>query len=210
METFHIPASFQVLNNLNLSGTDGTKKHEAPKMIRRLTCAIFLGFAGFIGGCSDTSDAVFSTRNAHEELDLHSTVRGQSNALLNMTDELYTLAQRNQVSPKKLDRELDSAASQVDQMQMNLPTLLAAQDVEIADLRQQVSTGASTKSALADRTQRITVYRKALLASIKASKVRTGSALNAMQAKPQTDQTQRIQALDADLGDMRSMIEMQL
>ena len=179
-------------------------------MFRRITCALFLGFAGFIGGCSETSDTHFSTRNAQEELDLHSAVRGQSNELLGMTQQLQVFAKQGFASPKKLTRELDDTASQIDQIQMNIPTLLAAQDVEIEDLRQQVRNGTASKDALKLRAMQVSTYRTALLASLNASAARTASTLNALKTTKLNNQRLRMHALDSDLKAVRSMIELQL
>ena len=179
-------------------------------MLRRLTCAIFLGLAGFIGGCATNSEPSFSTRNAQVELDLHSAVRGQSNELLGMTQQLQTYAKQGFKAPQKLTRELDNTASQIDQIQMNIPTLLAAQDVEISDLRQEVRNGTTSKADLKTRKMQVSIYRTALLASLNASATRTAATLDALRGTRLNNQKLRMHALENDLKAVRSMIELQM
>mgnify|MGYP000409819608 CR=1 FL=1 len=179
-------------------------------MLRRLTCAIFLALAGFIGGCAQTPQTSYSTRNTQFDLDLQSTVRGQSNDLLEMTQQLQSFAQKGFLTPQKLTRELETTASQIDQIQMNVPTLLADQDVEIAELRQQVRRGTASDETLKTRAMQVSTYRTALLASLNASATRTASTLHALRSTKLNNQRLRLRALDQDLGAVRSMIEMQM
>ena len=98
---------------------------------------------------------------------------------------------------------------------MNLPSLLAAQDVEIADLRQQVTDGALDKATLKARTKDIATYRKALLGSLNAIAARAGSTVQALNGSgPGRDDLMQLsgpaQDLSRDLEAVRTMIEMQL
>ena len=96
---------------------------------------------------------------------------------------------------------------------MNLPSLLAAQDVEIADLRQQVTDGALDKATLKARTKDIATYRKALLGSLNAIAARAGSTVQALNGSGRNDLMQLsgpAQDLSRDLEAVRTMIEMQL
>jgi hypothetical protein len=184
--------------------------------MRRSICGIFLGLAVVVGGCSHTSEATFATRNAQVELDLHSLVRSQSNELLMMTKNLESHATSEFSSIKKLDRDLEMSTTQMDQIHMNLPSLLADQDVEIAELRQDVSNGLATKDHLNQRMQAIQTYRKALLSSLDASATRASATFNALSSAQATRhgnltvQKHRTQDLARDLKDARTMIAMQL
>jgi hypothetical protein len=143
-------------------------------------------------------------------------VRGQSNDLLSLTQNLETRAKRNFTSPQKLDRDLERAVTHMDQLHMNLPALLAAQDVEIAELREMLSNDAISKSALKGRAQEIQTYRKGLLGSLNASVARatlTSQALLNAQSSGRAElgrQTRTAQDLTRDVKAARTMIEMQL
>lgn len=166
-----------------------------------------------VAGCSDVTDTSFSARNAQVELDLHSLMRSQSNELLSMAQKLDVSSKQGFTSPRKLSRSLNDAVMQMDQIHMNLPSLLAAQDVEIADLRQQVREGVMAKSVLETRTQAIDVYRKGLLGSLDASAARAKSTFNALAATNRHDlsnQTDQASGLSRDLQAARTMIYMQL
>jgi hypothetical protein len=184
--------------------------------MRRSICGVFLGLAVVVGGCSNTSEATFATRNAQVELDLHSLVRSQSNELLMMTQSLEGRATSGLSSVKKLDRDLEMSTTQMDQIHMNLPSLLADQDVEIAELRQDVSNGLASRAELKQRMKAIHTYRKALMTSLDASATRAAATFNALSSGQLTRhgnltvQKHRTQDLARDLKDARTMIAMQL
>jgi len=174
---------------------------------------IFVALCSLAAGCSPATEPTFSARNVQVELDLHSLVRLQSNELLGMMQDLEAARKANFRSPRKLERALTDGIAQMDQIHMNLPSLLAAQDVEIADLRQDVKKGLASKAILNTRSDEIERFRRALLGSLKASAARTDITLNALsdpQHQTLSDQRQQTIGLARDLSDARSMIELQL
>ena len=129
---------------------------------------------------------------------------------------LESHALRNFASSKRLNRDLEETVTHMDQLHMNLPALLAAQDVELAELREGVLKGAIEKAALKSRGQDIQTYRKALLGSLDASAARANLAAQKLTAIHSTgrsdlgEQTQTANGLARDLKAARTMIEMQL
>ena len=182
-------------------------------MYRGLACGIAIAVTGLVAGCVTQDEASFSARNAQVEIDLRSYVRGQSNELLELTERLLSTSQKSKTSSRKMGRTLDETITLMNQIHMNLPSLLAAQDVEIADLRQQVTNGALDKATLKTRTNDIATYRKALLRSLNASAARAGSTVQALNGLGRDDLMQLsgiAQDLSRDLEAVRTMIEMQL
>ncbi|MEP5155168.1 hypothetical protein [Planktotalea sp.] len=181
--------------------------------MNRAICGIFLGFSGLVTGCTGVSEPTFATRNAEAnlELDLQSVVRTQSNELLALTQALQAHGVRNFNATKKLNRDLDETAAHMDQLHLNLPALLASQDVELAELRETAN-----KAAVKERVQAIQAYRKALLASLNASAARANETAEKMIAAETTgrqdlkDPSVNAQYLARDLEAARTMIEMQL
>ena len=186
--------------------------------MRTLACGVLIGALGLVAGCSSMSEPSFATRNAEAnlDLDLQSLVRAQSNDLLSLTQDLESYGKRGFTSAKRLTRDLEKTVIHMDQLHMNLPALLAAQDVELAELRDGVSNGIAQKSTLKARGQEIQTYRKALLGSLNASAVRANSTAQQLTATldgGRTDlqpQAQAAHSLARDLDSARSMIEMQL
>ncbi len=182
-------------------------------MIRGLACSILIGLTGVLAGCSSSGDATFATRNAQVEFDLYSFVRGQSNDLLDITQDLQIAVKKSNPSPRKLDRDLENSVTLMDQIHMNLPSLLAAQDVEIAELRQKVADGTIDKTILKARTSDMQTYRKALLASLDASASHAAFTVDALIGSTNPDLMQLsnpAKALSRDLRAARTMIQMQL
>lgn len=179
-------------------------------MFRGFAFGVLIAAAGIVSGCVATDDIEFSARNAQVELDLHSFVRGQSNELLEKTQNLLSSAQRGAMSPRKMGRNLESTVNLMDQIHMNLPSLLADQDVEIADMRQQVRDGSLNKAVLKQRSNDIQTYRKALLASLNASAVRAASTVEVLKLSGNQELTSPAHDLSRDLHAARTMIEMQL
>jgi hypothetical protein len=181
--------------------------------MHRAICGLFLGFSSLITGCTTVSEPTFASRNAEAnlDLDLQSIVRSQSNDLLALTEALQAHGARNFSATKKLDRDLDETATHMDQLHLNLPALLASQDVELAELRETAS-----KTTLKERMQAIQAYRKALLVSLTSSASRANDAAQKMMqahASGRTElstPTQNAQNLARDLKSARTMIEMQL
>ncbi len=186
--------------------------------MRKILCGIILGTSGLLAGCSGVSEPSFAMRNAEAnlDLDLQSLVRTQSNDLLALTQELESHAKRDFASSKRLDRDLEEAATQMDQLHMNLPALLAAQDVEIAELREGIRQGTVQKTALNARSKSVQSYRKALLGSLIASASRanlTAVGLSEAHQSGRTDLAHHSQTatdIARDLKAARTMIEMQL
>lgn len=180
---------------------------------RPLLGLVMLGFAALSAGCTQSNQVEFASRNAQSDLDLNGIVRGQSNELLNMAVDLETSAKNNFPAPKRLRRTLNDAIAQSDQVSLNLPSLLAAQDVELADLRAQVSDGTAGKTTLKERESAIQTYRKALIGSLDGSAKRAAYTAQTLQASTQPglgEQAQIAQDLAQDLKDARTMIAMQL
>ena len=152
-------------------------------------------------------------KNKIVELDLHSLVRGQSNELLSMTEALQKNASRSFSSPGKLSETLEESIVQMDQIHMNLPTLLADQDVEIAAMRQAVADKTTSKSVLKARYEAMRAYRTALIQSLDSSAARTTQTLRALQASERSDLMPLMQdakILSRDLNAARTMIQMQM
>ena len=182
-------------------------------MSRRITCAVFLGLSGFLAGCMDPAEPSFAMKNEQVELDLHSLVRGQSNELLAMTTDLKKTASRALASPRKLGQTLEDSIVQMDQLHMNLPTLLADQDVEIAEMRQGVIDKTMSKSALKARYEAMRAYRSALIQSLESSAARTTQTIQALQSSNRADLKPLVQdahTLSRDLNAARTMIQMQM
>ena len=182
-------------------------------MIRKVTCAVFLGLSSILAGCGEPTEPSFAMKNEIVELDLHSLVRGQSNELLSMTEALQKNASRSFSSPRKLSETLEESIVQMDQIHMNLPTLLADQDVEIATMRQAVADKTTSKSALKARYEAMRAYRTALIQSLDSSAGRTSQTLRALQASERPDLMPLMQdakILSLDLNAARTMIQMQM
>ncbi len=182
-------------------------------MIRKITCAGFLGLASFLAGCGEPSEPSFAIKNEVVDLNLHSLVRGQSNELLSMTEALHLNASRTFTSPRKLSDALDESIVQMDQIHMNLPTLLADQDVEIAALRQAVANKTESKTALKARYEAMRAYRASLIQSLQSSAARTDQTLQAIQTSGRPDLMPLMQDakfLSRDLNAARTMIQMQM
>lgn len=181
--------------------------------MRRAICGVVLGLSGMATGCTTISEPGFASRNAEADLDfdLQTVVRAQSNDLLALTEALQAHGVRNFSATKKLSRDVDDTASHMDQLHLNLPSLLAAQDVELAELRETAS-----KTALQERMQAIQSYRKALLVSLASSAARANEAAQSlMQAHAAgrselSAPSQNAQDLARDLKAAHTMIEMQL
>ncbi|MGB7318030.1 MAG: hypothetical protein WBC85_08705 [Planktotalea sp.] len=186
--------------------------------MRRVICGLILGFSGLVSGCVGITEPTFATRNAEASLDLdmQSLVRNQSNDLLTLTQALENHAKRDFSSSRSLDRDLEETITHMDQLHMNLPALLAAQDVEVAELRDGVLNGSTQKAALSERIQDVQTYRKSLLGSLNASADRANAAAQKLMSAygaGRVDlgaQTQTAQGLARDLKAARTMIEMQL
>lgn len=177
----------------------------------RLTCAVFLWLTSFLVGCVQPADVTFAARNDITELKLDSLVRGQANALLSMTQDLETQAKRGFNAPRKLSQTLEDSIAQMDQIQMNLPALLADQDVEIAELRQAVSKKTAQNSELKMRYEAMQNYRNGLLKSLDASAARTALTLRALQGSGGASAyVQDAKTLSRDLDAARSMIQLQM
>lgn len=177
--------------------------------MNRVMCAVFLWLTSFIVGCVQPAETSFAARNDQVELDLHSLVRGQSNALLSMTLALEKSAAKGFSSPRKLGETLVDSIDQMDQIQINLPSLLADQDVEIADLRQDPA----NKSTLKARYKAMRDYRGALIQSLGASQTRAQQTVKALQASGRADLIPHLrdaQILSRDLNAARVMIQMQM
>lgn len=182
-------------------------------MIRKMTSAGFLGLASLLAGCGEPSEPSFAMKNEVVELDLHSLVRGQSNELLSMTEALQKSASRTSTSPNKLSDALEESIVQMDQIHMNLPTLLADQDVEMATLRQAVADKTASKSALKVRYEAMRAYRASLIQSLQSSSARTDQTLQAIQTSGRPDLMplmQDAEILSRELNAARAMIQMQM
>lgn len=186
--------------------------------MRILACGLVLGFAGFTAACSGVSEPSFATRNAEANLDidLQDLVRAQSNELLALTQDLEGHTKRGFTSSKRLERDLEDTVTHMDQLHLNLPALLAAQDVELAELRAGIVNGTAQKSTFKARTQGIQTYRKALLGSLDASASRANVAAQTLANALRTGRTDlgrqshTAHGLARDLKAARTMIEMQL
>lgn len=179
--------------------------------MRIFSAALLIGCAFLTAGCVSAPDATFSARNAQVDIDLHSIVRGQSNDLLSIALDLEALTLEGFASPKKLSKRLAKATLQMDQVDMNLPSLLATQDVELAELWQGVASGTTQPALLKQRTAEITAYRKALIGSLNASGSRITMTSNALAARGDLAvQSGDAHSLKQDLNAARIMIEMQL
>lgn len=174
---------------------------------------LMLGVMGFTAGCAQPTQVEFAARNATSDFDLHSLVRAQSNELLDMAVDLETSAKRDFPAPKRLNRALSEAVVHSDQMALNLPSLLAAQDVELAEMRAQVLEGTLSKDELSARERAIQTYRKGLIGSLDASAKRTAFTAQQLQTSTRPNlgnQAQIAQDLARDLQNARTMIAMQL
>ncbi|MGH1576134.1 hypothetical protein [Planktotalea sp.] len=184
--------------------------------MRNFTSGVLIGLSIIVSGCVSNTEASFASRNAEVELDLHSLVRGQSNDLLSLTQNLETRAAKHFSAPKKLANDLEKTVIHMDQLHLNLPTLLAHQDVELAELRALLAEGAIGKSTLKARAQDIRTYRKALITSLSASESRANLTSNALAAAHQSGRSDlsghanTAKALSRDVKAARTMIEMQL
>lgn len=186
--------------------------------MRTLACGFLLAFTGAITGCTGMTEPGFATRNAEAnlDLDLQSLVRSQSNDLLALTQDLEAHAKRDFSSSKRLNRDLEETVTHMDQLHMNLPALLATQDVELAELREGVDDGDVQKSALSARGKEIQTYRKALLGSLDASAQRVNATAQLLLSTFETGRgdldphLRTAQDLARDLKAARTMIEMQL
>lgn len=184
--------------------------------MRNVASVVLLGLTVLITGCVSGPEATFATRNATADVDLRSIVRTQSNDLLAMTMDLESHTKSNFRASKKLDRDLEETVVHMDQLHMNLPALLAKQDVELAELRDMVSKGTMQKTQMQARTVAIQTYRKSLVASLNASATRVNIAANGLKnalSEGRTDlgyQTRTAHELARDLRAARTMIEMQL
>jgi len=175
------------------------------------TGALLVALSAFTAGCAGGPDAGIATRNVQTNFDLQSVVRGQSNELLALSQTLEEFAQAEFVSLRRFDRELTKAVAQMDQVDMNLPSLLAMQDVELAELSQLIADGLAEDSDHSRRAGEIQTYRRALLASLKASGSRVTLTANALRAHEfLTAQRDLAEDLTRDLNAAQVMIEMQL
>ena len=186
--------------------------------MRKVISGLLLGFSGLVAGCTGVTEPSFAMRNAEANLDydLQSLVRTQSNDVLALTQALEAHALRDFAVDKKLSRDLEETATHMDQLHMDLPSLLAAQDVELAELREGIANGTIQKATLKSRAQSIQTYRKALLGSLNASASRATaaaqklmSAFNAGRSDLATH-SNTANGLSRDLSAARTMIEMQL
>lgn len=184
--------------------------------MRIVASLILLGLSFLISGCTNSPDTTFATRNAEVDFDLQSIVRTQSNDMLSLTSDLKNHAISGFRSAKKLDRDLEKTVIHMDQLHMNLPALLAAQDMELAELRDMINKGMADQNALTLRAQEVQTYRKSLVGSLDASAKRaniTAISLESNYATGRADlasPTHTAQDLVRDLRAARTMIEMQL
>ena len=179
--------------------------------MRIIASAVLLGLSSLVTGCVSSVEPTFASRNARADLDLRSIVRTQSNDLLSMTVDLETHAKGNFRSAKKLARDLEETVTHMDQLHMNLPALLAQQDVEIAELRDRVRNGTVQKADMQARAQAIQTYRKSLIGSLSASAARANITVNGLKGRSDlAPQARTAHDLARDLRAARTMIEMQL
>lgn len=173
--------------------------------------AVLFGAGFFISGCVSQSEPEFAMRNAVEQdLDLQSIVRGQSNTLLELTLSLEDHAKAGFAAQRRLDKDLDAAIVQLDELHLNLPSLLADQDLALETVRELVSEGALDTSALKAKQSEIQTYRKALLGSLDASATRAALTAQALSKTGMTAQTRQADRLSGDLKDARSSIALQM
>lgn len=178
--------------------------------MKRFFISMVIGSAVLTAGCAQQAEPEFAMRNAQIDADLQSIVRAQSNELLSQVQRLEGQAASNFASTRKLERALEETAQQVDRLQLNLPSLLAAQDVELATLRELIDEGAAEPSALPRKRDEIQAYRKALIASLDASLSRAASTRKALEATALRTQADRAADLTDDLTSARTTIAMQL
>lgn len=179
--------------------------------MRIIASAVLLGLSFLITGCTSSMEPTFATKNAEADLDLRSIVRTQSNEVLSMTIDLEKHAKGDFRSSKKLSRDLEETVTHMDQLHMNLPALLAQQDVEIAELRDRVTKGTAQKAEMQARVQAIQTYRKSLVGSLSASAARANITANGLKRRSDlAPQARTAHELARDLRAARTMIEMQL
>ena len=118
------------------------------------------------------------------------------------------------VSPSALVRSIGKTSDQVAQIEMTLPSLLAAQDIELSDLTKQMEQGAITAATFAARADQIRADRSALSQALMLSAAQARTAydnLKAAQAQGQAGLDWHINAtrhLSEDVLSARSTISL--
>lgn len=118
------------------------------------------------------------------------------------------------VSPSALVRSIGKTTDQVAQIEMTLPSLLAAQDIELAELSQKMTRGEITEETYAARADQIRADRSELAQALSVSAAQAHQAhenLKIAEARGQTGLDWHIHAtknLSRDVMSARSTIDL--
>lgn len=177
---------------------------------RQFFLAISASIFVLTAGCVKQNEPEFAMRNVHDGLDLPSIVRSQSNGLLLLSTDIANDVQQAGFSRRRLVDDLAGLSDQLEQLQLDLPALLASQDVEIASLEQLVRDGAVERSALKQKQRNTIRFRKELIGSLSSTTAQTSDALQLFEARGYPEMATTTKSLLDDLKATRTIIEMQL